>query len=191
MNFLSWFKTSDVYDPDRLAQDQEAIRKYYMKYGYADFRITNTDVAYQSRPGRATSSPSRSTKARSTTSPASTVTSRIAEGRQRVARTDSSRCTPATSTTRAAVDETVDCDHARTGAAGLRLLRRAAARRARRSDAPDRARLHRRRRPEGLHRAHRRRRQHAHARLRDPPRVRHRRRRPLQPCDDRTAANAA
>ena len=47
MNFMSWFKTSDVYDPDRLAQDEEAIRKYYMKYGYADFRITNTDVAYQ------------------------------------------------------------------------------------------------------------------------------------------------
>lgn len=46
MNFMSWFKTSDVYDPDRLAQDEEAIRKYYMKNGYADFRITNTDVAY-------------------------------------------------------------------------------------------------------------------------------------------------
>jgi outer membrane protein insertion porin family len=50
MNFMSWFKTSDVYDPDRLAQDQEAIRKYYMKYGYADFRITNTDVAYHGAP---------------------------------------------------------------------------------------------------------------------------------------------
>jgi len=47
MNFMSWFKTSDVYDPDRFAQDQEAIRKYYMKNGYADFRIANTDVAYQ------------------------------------------------------------------------------------------------------------------------------------------------
>ena len=50
MNFLSWFKNSDVYDPDRLATDQEAIRKYYMKNGYADFRITNTDVAYQDDP---------------------------------------------------------------------------------------------------------------------------------------------
>jgi outer membrane protein insertion porin family len=50
MNFLSWFKNSDVYDPDRLASDQEAIRKYYMKYGYADFRITNTDVTYQKDP---------------------------------------------------------------------------------------------------------------------------------------------
>jgi outer membrane protein insertion porin family len=50
MNWLSWFKSSDVYDPDRLAQDQEAIRKYYMKFGYADFRITNTDVAYRGQP---------------------------------------------------------------------------------------------------------------------------------------------
>jgi outer membrane protein insertion porin family len=50
MNFLSWLKTSDVYDPDRLAKDQEAIRKYYMKNGYADFRITNTDVVYQNDP---------------------------------------------------------------------------------------------------------------------------------------------
>ncbi|HEY1940939.1 MAG TPA: outer membrane protein assembly factor BamA [Roseiarcus sp.] len=50
MNWLSWFKNSDVYDPDRLASDQEAIRKYYMKNGYADFRITNTDVAYQNDP---------------------------------------------------------------------------------------------------------------------------------------------
>ena len=50
MNFMSWFKTSDVYDPDRLAQDEEAIRKYYMKNGYADFRIANTDVAYHGDP---------------------------------------------------------------------------------------------------------------------------------------------
>jgi outer membrane protein insertion porin family len=50
MNWLSWFKNSDVYDPDRIAQDEEAIRKYYMKNGYADFRIANTDVAYHGAP---------------------------------------------------------------------------------------------------------------------------------------------
>jgi outer membrane protein insertion porin family len=49
-NFLSWFKSTDVYDPDRLASDEEAIRRYYMKNGYADFRITNTDVQYQTNP---------------------------------------------------------------------------------------------------------------------------------------------
>ena len=50
MNFLSWLKSTDVYDPDRLASDLEAIRRYYMKNGYADFQITNTDVAYQTNP---------------------------------------------------------------------------------------------------------------------------------------------
>ena len=50
MNFLSWIKSTDVYDPDRLASDLEAIRRYYMKNGYADFQITNTDVAYQTNP---------------------------------------------------------------------------------------------------------------------------------------------
>ena len=50
MNFLSWIKSTDVYDPDRLASDEEAIRRYYMKNGYADFRIVNTDVIYQANP---------------------------------------------------------------------------------------------------------------------------------------------
>jgi outer membrane protein insertion porin family len=45
-NWLSFFKTSDVYNPDTLASDEEAIRKYYQRYGYADFRITNTAVVY-------------------------------------------------------------------------------------------------------------------------------------------------
>ncbi|RBP09711.1 Beta-barrel assembly machine subunit BamA [Roseiarcus fermentans] len=50
MNLLSWFKSTDVYDPDRLASDEEAIRRYYMKNGFADFRIVNTDVTYQPNP---------------------------------------------------------------------------------------------------------------------------------------------
>ncbi len=50
MNWLSFLKTSDVYQPDTIASDEEAIRKYYMRHGYADFRITNTDVQYQADP---------------------------------------------------------------------------------------------------------------------------------------------
>ena len=50
MNFLSFIKSTDVYDPDRLASDEEAIRRYYMKNGYADFRIVSTDVVYQADP---------------------------------------------------------------------------------------------------------------------------------------------
>jgi outer membrane protein insertion porin family len=46
MNYLSWLKTSDVYDPDKIASDQELIRRYYLKNGYADFRIVSSDAVY-------------------------------------------------------------------------------------------------------------------------------------------------
>ncbi len=36
---LGWLRTTDTYDPDRLAADQELLRQYYYKKGYADFRI--------------------------------------------------------------------------------------------------------------------------------------------------------
>jgi outer membrane protein insertion porin family len=45
-NFLSFLKSTDVYDPDRLAADQELIRRYYLKNGFADFQILSTDVAF-------------------------------------------------------------------------------------------------------------------------------------------------
>jgi len=50
-NLLSFFKTSDVYDPDRLAADQELIRRYYLKYGYADFQIISTDAVFDAERG--------------------------------------------------------------------------------------------------------------------------------------------
>jgi outer membrane protein insertion porin family len=46
MNILSFFKTSDVYDPDKIAADLELIRRFYLKNGYADFRIVNSDATY-------------------------------------------------------------------------------------------------------------------------------------------------
>ncbi|RFB80219.1 outer membrane protein assembly factor BamA [Methylovirgula sp. 4M-Z18] len=46
MNWLSWFKTSDVYDPDRIASDEEIIRRYYLRNGFADFRVVSTDAHY-------------------------------------------------------------------------------------------------------------------------------------------------
>ena len=58
-NLLSFLKTSDVYDPDRLAADQELIRRYYLKNGYADFRIVSTDASVRRGRAAATSSPSR------------------------------------------------------------------------------------------------------------------------------------
>ncbi|MBX9931426.1 MAG: outer membrane protein assembly factor BamA [Methylobacterium sp.] len=46
MNFLSFIKTSDVYDPDRITNDLDIVRRYYLKNGYADFRIVNADARF-------------------------------------------------------------------------------------------------------------------------------------------------
>ena len=46
MNWLSFFKSTDVYDPDKIASDQELIRRFYLKNGFADFRIVGSDVRY-------------------------------------------------------------------------------------------------------------------------------------------------
>lgn len=46
MNFLSFIKTSDVYDPDRITNDLEQVRRYYLKNGYADFQVVNADARY-------------------------------------------------------------------------------------------------------------------------------------------------
>ncbi len=52
MNFLSWLKNSDVYDPDRISADLELIRRFYLKNGYADFRVVGSDAQYdESRQG--------------------------------------------------------------------------------------------------------------------------------------------
>lgn len=51
MDWLSFFKTSDVYDPDRIASDLELIRRFYLKHGYADFRVTGSDAHYDPKQG--------------------------------------------------------------------------------------------------------------------------------------------
>ncbi|HEV2558836.1 MAG TPA: outer membrane protein assembly factor BamA [Microvirga sp.] len=50
-NLLSFLKNSDVYDPDRLAADQELIRRYYLKNGYADFQILGSDAVFDPAAG--------------------------------------------------------------------------------------------------------------------------------------------
>jgi outer membrane protein insertion porin family len=45
-NLLSFLKTSDVYDPDRIAADVDAIRRHYLKNGYIDVRIVSSDAVY-------------------------------------------------------------------------------------------------------------------------------------------------
>jgi outer membrane protein insertion porin family len=50
-NWLSFFKTSDIYDPDRVAADLEQIRRYYLKNGYADFRVVSNDAVFDQARG--------------------------------------------------------------------------------------------------------------------------------------------
>ena len=38
---LSFLTGGDVYDPDRVAQDQEQLRLYYRSKGYADVSVLN------------------------------------------------------------------------------------------------------------------------------------------------------
>jgi outer membrane protein insertion porin family len=46
MNWFSFIKTSDVYDPDQLARDEEAIRRFYRRSGYADFHVVGSSAVY-------------------------------------------------------------------------------------------------------------------------------------------------
>jgi outer membrane protein insertion porin family len=51
MNFLSFLKTSDVYDPDRIASDLELVRRFYLKNGYADFHVVSSDTRFDPAQG--------------------------------------------------------------------------------------------------------------------------------------------
>ncbi|WP_043748258.1 outer membrane protein assembly factor BamA [Methylobacterium nodulans] len=51
MNLLSFIKTSDVYDPDRIANDLDLVRRYYLKNGYADFRVVSADARFDEGAG--------------------------------------------------------------------------------------------------------------------------------------------
>jgi len=51
MNLLSFFKTNDIYDPDRIDADLELIRRYYLRHGYADFRILSNDAQFDAERG--------------------------------------------------------------------------------------------------------------------------------------------
>lgn len=51
MNFLSFLKTSDVYDPERIASDLELVRRFYLKNGYADFRVVSSDARFDAAQG--------------------------------------------------------------------------------------------------------------------------------------------
>jgi len=43
-HWLSFLSNRDVYDPERVAADQEMLRRFYLKNGYADFRVLSATV---------------------------------------------------------------------------------------------------------------------------------------------------
>jgi outer membrane protein insertion porin family len=45
-DFTSWLSKRDQFDEAKLQADEELIRRMYMRNGFADFRIVNTDVAF-------------------------------------------------------------------------------------------------------------------------------------------------
>lgn len=51
MNIFSFLKNTDVYDPDKIASDLELVRRYYLKNGYADFRVVNSEAHYDAAQG--------------------------------------------------------------------------------------------------------------------------------------------
>ncbi len=50
-NWLSFLNNRDLYDADRVSADQELLRRFYLKNGYADFRIISATVDLDSREG--------------------------------------------------------------------------------------------------------------------------------------------
>jgi outer membrane protein insertion porin family len=45
-DFLSFMKSTDVYDPDRLEADRDLLRRFYLKNGFADVRILSATGEY-------------------------------------------------------------------------------------------------------------------------------------------------
>lgn len=51
-NWLSWLNKKDVYSDEKLQADQEALRRFYLEHGYADFQILAADAKYDSAQGK-------------------------------------------------------------------------------------------------------------------------------------------
>ncbi len=51
-NILSWLTKNDAFDPAKIEQDQERLRQFYLRNGYADFRVLGVDTAFDSGAGR-------------------------------------------------------------------------------------------------------------------------------------------
>jgi outer membrane protein insertion porin family len=45
-NLLSFLKSSDVYDPNRVEADRDLLRRFYLSKGYADVQIVSATAEY-------------------------------------------------------------------------------------------------------------------------------------------------
>jgi outer membrane protein insertion porin family len=50
-NLLSFLKSSDVYDPDRIEADRDLLRRFYLKHGFADVRVVSAVSEYDPQQG--------------------------------------------------------------------------------------------------------------------------------------------
>lgn len=50
-NFLSFMKSSDVYDPDRIEADRDLLRRFYLKHGFADVRVVSAVSEFDPQAG--------------------------------------------------------------------------------------------------------------------------------------------
>jgi outer membrane protein insertion porin family len=51
-SWLSWLNRKDVYDDARIQADEELLRRYYMRNGYADFRVLSVDTTFDDEKGK-------------------------------------------------------------------------------------------------------------------------------------------
>ena len=45
-NWLSWIKSNDIFDPDRIEVDRDLLRRFYLRHGFADVRIVSATAEY-------------------------------------------------------------------------------------------------------------------------------------------------
>ncbi len=50
-NLLSFLKSSDVYDPDRIEADRDLLRRFYLKHGFADVRVISAVSEFDPQAG--------------------------------------------------------------------------------------------------------------------------------------------
>ncbi len=51
-NFMSWLSKNDIFSEERLAADQELLRRHYLKFGYADFQVLAAESSFDAVSGK-------------------------------------------------------------------------------------------------------------------------------------------